>query len=378
MAQFLGLGNGSDGNLIISANTAWNSVTGVVITGCSGDSGETGLTVDDETGFSAGQKILIIKSRGNTSATCGAWELNQIVSVSTGLLTLLIPLDNTYVDSGNDQAQVQTLPQFATATVNTGITLSASTWSGSIGGIIAFMCNGQTTITGNISASGKGFIGGLAGSSSSGARKGECGEGSVGAKARQNAANGSGGGGGISLATTDSRAGGAGGSHSTSGTVGEATGGATAGAQATTITGNTELTLMTFGGAGGGASTDSVALPGNGGNGGGIVIIYSKTLTVTGSISCNGSNGIYSNAAGGGGGSGGSVLVRSQSAVLGANLITAVEGTGGTGVDQDGGNGATGRVRIESCSITGTTNPAYPVAGLGGHAWCGSLASIIL
>ena len=368
----------------------------MTITGCSGDAGETTLTIDDQGNFAIGQKILIHKSRGNTSSTCGTWELNQITSVSANSLGLLLPLGNTYVDSGNDQSQVQTLPQYTTFTLNENITLTNPDWDTSSGGILAFACSGQAYVNGTIDGNGAtgagtgggatsagGFHGGNG--SSQGPDDGDAGEGTTGPTVDQTTANGSGGGGGQGDGGSQIASGGGGG-NGVAGTVGSAANSGVAG-DASGTSGNVALTLMTFGGGGGGGNgtVDPSDQGGGGGSGGGIILIMAKEIILgtNGIIRANGGTGggqakVLGQTAGGGGGGGGSILIKSVKATIGSNKITAIGGTVSTAVDVQGGIGGDGRIRIDSCSVVagGATNPTYSSSL--GHSWCGSLASIIL
>ena len=94
--------------------------------------------------------------------------------------------------------------------------------------------------------------------------------------------------------------------------------------------------------------------------GGGIVIIVSKTLTITGAINVNGDVGYTSSipaSGGGGGGAGGAVLLKGKTLTIGTNLITVALGAGGN-ENADGGAGSVGRIHADySISLTGTTTP---------------------
>ncbi|MFQ5908655.1 MAG: DUF2341 domain-containing protein [Thermoplasmata archaeon] len=129
----------------------------------------------------------------------------------------------------------------------------------------------------------------------------------------------------------------------------------------------TDLFLGSGGGGGGGHDNGPVT-GAAGGDGGGIVFIVADSVTVSGSITSNGTAGAAAGTAragSSGGGSGGSIMIQSNSASLGASLVTATGGSGGTAASPGGGGGSggVGRVRIESDSITGTTSPAATTAG---------------
>jgi hypothetical protein len=126
------------------------------------------------------------------------------------------------------------------------------------------------------------------------------------------------------------------------------------------------------GGAGGGAAglaygsadLSTIFLGTSGGNvlintgAGGIIIIFAETITVTGTISSNGSNANGSI----GGSSGGSIYLTANSATIGSSLVSA---NGGTGIITAGGGGAggDGRIRISANSPSGTSTPSAYALG---------------
>lgn len=367
MAQFLGFGDGSDGVLTVSTTTTDSPID----SSCSGTSGSTSLTATNAS-FAAGQKILIHQSRGTGA---GNWEVNQISSYSTGTITTVHPLANTYADSGASQAQVLVLKEYTG--VNVSSTLTAKAWDGDVGGILAFMCSGKVDVSGTITASEKGYRGGAkAGGDPVNAYQGES---AIGAGTNTTSANGSGGGGGKKTYGDSSPGGGGGGGHATSGSNGTDPSGSDYGYGGTTDGGAT-LTDMVFGaGGGGGAFKLGQGNTEDGGDGGGIVAIFAGDIEVTGSISANGQTPANATgpaeASGAGGGAGGSVFIKAKSATLGTSLVTATKGNGATTPVSggNGGNGGSGRVRIETCSLSGTTNPSAS-SNTGGYDYCGQVA----
>lgn len=351
MAQFLGFGNGSDGVASLSGTDA------PIDSSCSGTAGASTLSATNAS-FAAGQLVLIHQTRGTG---VGNWEVAQISSYVAGTITLTSPLVNTYTDSGASQAQVLVLKQYSQVSVSS--TLTAKTWDQNVGGIVGFLCSGLTTISSTITANGAGFAGGQKPASS----PGQQGEGTSGAGGTQSqAANGSGGGGGAT-----SNGGGGGGGNGGNGTVG---GGGASGGTGGGTGGAASLSTMVFGG-GGGSGIDG--FDGSGRNGGGIILIFSKSISISGAITSNGTAGDAGTGGGGGGGggAGGSVLIKANDATLGTSLITATGGAGGSG-GNSGGAGGDGRIAIEVCSRTGTTNPAATET-VGGRSWCSSVAGII-
>lgn len=366
--QFLGFGNGQDGDLVISSNTTDSPID----SSCSGTVGTKTLTVGSGLSFVPGQIVKIHQSRGTGA---GSWEFNQVDSYSGTTLTLKYDLENTYTDSGASQAQVLVIKQYKSIKVNSGNTLTVKAWDGNVGGIYEVFCSGEVLVPGTISANGGN--GGLttndgqAGGTGGGFRGGgvgltgtaRTGEGTAGDSVQSSLANGNGGGG----ADTGGDGGGAGGGNGTAGSNGSN------GAVGGSIDGLADLSLLVFGGGGGGGHNDfQPDGAGGGGSGGGIIGIFAKKLTVTGSIRANGGQGydhtvVGRDQADGGSGAGGSILIKTQQAVVGSNLITATSGPGSNA----GGQGGSGRVRIETCVLSGNTNPSASQI-VGGHKWCGS------
>jgi hypothetical protein len=350
---YSGFGNGGDGIATLSGTDA------PIDSSCSGTSGTKTLTATNAS-FAANKIVLIHQTQGTGA---GNWELNIIDSYVAGTITTLFNLVNTYATG----AQVIQIKEYSSVTVSG--TLIAKLWTGTVGGIIAFFCNGQTTISGTVTADARGFLG----ASVHGFDDGWAGEGTTGASLKQTTANGNGGGGSGSAFY-----GGGGGGNSASGTTGSGSNPGIGGNSSGTAT----LSTMTFGG-GGGSSTDASGGggQGNGGRGGGIIFIFSSELTVTGSITASGAVGSNGNPArqdgGGGGGAGGSIYIRAISCSLGASLITALGASGGTGTNggSNGGAGSTGRIRIEACSRSGSTNPGASES-IGGQDFCQSFISI--
>lgn len=349
--RYLGLGNGSDGVVDLSSYTqTWYS--------CSGTSGSTSLTVTGT--FSTGDRVFIHQTRGTG---VGGGEENTVASYVAGTLTLVLPLTQTYTDSGASQAQVAVVKQ---ASGVTG-TYTMTAWDGNVGGMLYINCNGL--FDGTVSANAKGYRGGAGG-----LLAGSQGEGTVGAGGASASANGNGGGAGTDFQNTSP----SGGGHATAG---ESAVGSTGGS----AVGGATLTTLYPGGAGGGASASGGAGDdgGAGGNGGGIIVVNTHTISASSSLTANGENGKLSanSEFGGGGGAGGSVLLRcvkNLGTTLTATKGNGANGTYGTGpAFGDGGDGAVGRIRIETCSnTTGTESPSASLQE-GGFSYCGGSAFLI-
>lgn len=341
-----GFGNGSDGALTISSDTTEAPTDA----SCSGTAAATSLSATNAS-FASGQLILIHQIRGTGA---GAWELNKISSYTAGTITLKYALCNTYTDSGASQAYVRVMKQYSSVTVDSGKTYTAKAWTGDVGGILGWFCNGTTTITGTVTATGKGYLGGNLTTSA-----GYSGEGTSGARNTRTNSYGNAGGG----CDPSANAAGDGGGNGGAGSEGTGSSSATAGSTA----GVAGLTTAVFGG--GGSTSNAVEQQASaiGGPGGGFILIIAKNITITGTITGLGgaggasTGGDYSR--GGGGGAGGSILLKTQIGTLGTTKITATGGaggtaTGGTNGNLTGGAGGTGRIHLDyKTSYTGTTSP---------------------
>jgi len=359
-------GNGGDGALTISSNTT----DAPIDSACTGTIATTTLAATNVS-FAASQIILIHQSRGTGA---GTYQRNKITSYTAGTITLDQPLNATYTTG----AQVLVLKQYTNVTINSGITYTAKAWSGTVGGILAFLASGTVTVTGTISAnggngaSGSGTDSSVAGGTGGGFRggigyiygttnkgHGGSGEGTTGASARQTTANGNGGGGGGN--NSGGNSGGGGGGNGTVGSQGTGDDHATNG-YGGSVAGSIDLTTMEFGGGGGGVSFSTIPAQtfASGASGGGIIFISGTTFTVTGSITANGGRGgVCSDIGPGGSGAGGSILIKTQTGTLGTALITASGGTPLPGTPgSTGGEGGAGRIHIDYyTSYTGTTSP---------------------
>jgi hypothetical protein len=364
-ASYEMFGDGRDGAWTVSSNTTFSPID----SSCYGTVNSNTLSATN-VAFAAGQKIFIHQSRGTG---VGQWEINQISSYTAGTITTNTPLKFTYTDSGASQAQVLVLKQYSSVTINSGVTLFAKPWDGNTGGIVAFLSNGTIQLSGAINVTGGsgsgtnttgqgygtggGFYGG--GAFRRGAGTSFQGEGTGGSSTQNTTANGNGAGGSYQNANN---AGGSGGSNGTQGGQGTITGSGTLGAIGN-VSGNVDLTNMTFGGGGGGGSAENnnsdQLFGGGGGSGAGIVLLFSKTVNITGSVSANGGAGGNGVGACGGGGAGGSVLLKGENITVGTNLISIGGGVGGSQGQGIGGAGGYGRIRLEYCnSLSGSTNPA--------------------
>lgn len=384
-----GLGNGSDLDLTVPAGMT--RTINSVATGGTGTAASTTLTVRDGAGLSADQIVLIHQTQGTGA---GQHELNRIASVSGTTVTLKNPLKYDYVTG----SQLIVVPQYGTVNVANTATLTAPAWDGQKGGILVFMAKGDVTIAGTVTMAGKGFRGaGVVGVCFPGApacllNHGRTGESSTGPAAfstlsAQSKGSNNGGGGGGGTRGQDCAAGG-GGAYGTVGTAGVdgtlgnclAVAGQHGGGLPGTVVGVPDLTQAIFlGSAGGeGGPDEDGAFPGPGGNGGGTIILWSKSVTVdpaTGTLNVSGNPGGVGSTSGpcggsgggmgnGGGGSGGAVrIVTTDAVALGTGRVTAAGAAGGAagscGATYPGGAGGVGRIQVRAGgTLTGTSTPA--------------------
>ena len=164
-----GFGDGSDADCIITTsrtglgkNGVISLTTGSTITVLSWSSGAFSPDVGSEV------MIHVTAPRSTTNAEypqAGLYAFAHVVSVSGSDITLNreistendddFSLDSSLLSSYYVQAIV--VPNFKSFTVNSGVTLTANTWSTSTGGgIIPFRCTGDCTINGSIITHGKG------------------------------------------------------------------------------------------------------------------------------------------------------------------------------------------------------------------------------
>ncbi len=324
---------------------------------------------------------------------------------------------NLGTTTSNQRVMLQRVPNYTNVTVNSGIYFAPIAWNGSKGGVLFFRASGAVSVAGYISATGIGYragaaytnngsiYGGWAGEAFCGygggnanqytqaGSNGVCGGGGGGgsnggtvyAGGTGSATGGAGGGGGGGNGGTNYGAGGAGGGYGTYGMGGNDPYGAANKNGGTNVSGNgyvgywngsayggggggggtygdANLNQIFFGSGGGGGGTSSgYGQQPNTGLGGGIIMISSNSLSISGSIQSNGAAGnvgVGGQAGGGGGGAGGAIKIAVNSAILGTNLVTANGGAGGDVPSYDGGAGGSGRIAVNSTTtVSGVTSP---------------------
>lgn len=343
-------GTGADSALTITTNTTETPIDSA----CTGTIGTQTLSATNSS-FVAGQQILIHQTQATlatggvgTVIPCGTFQRTKIQSYTAGTITTVDPLNATYLVG----AQVRVVPQYTDVTINTGVTYTAKQWDRATGtgGILAFMCNGTLTVTGHLSAQGRGFFGGspnyvgeefIINSYNQGSGNTNT---DAGGAAGGGAAGGGGGGAGGNQKGGDGGVGNSFGMNGADGTQGT-------------------LTTLLFGAGGGGGGRNNGADV-SGGAGGGIILAIAPTIAIAGGVSANGSDGLYTLNSGnpyvsGGGGGSGDVAFFAQTVDFGTSIVTASGGGGNANLGgYYGGTGGAGRVYLDYLtSYTGTTTP---------------------
>ena len=197
------LGTGADGNITVAANTNINTQT--IATGRTCADGinynVTALTSNTATVtpaitsicLAAGDEILLINLQGagtfgDNGGSGGYWQQTiissyytntgnyeflrvQSINTSTNVITFTTNKTKYYGNGASDdtnigtagtnqRVMVQRIPQYNNVTINSGITLTASNWGGTRGGVVTFRAKGTVSNSGTISTLGLGYRGG--------------------------------------------------------------------------------------------------------------------------------------------------------------------------------------------------------------------------
>ena len=366
-------GDGSDGNLSVSgtfvmsssASGGRSSADGYTATLTSNRStGATGLPVSRVAGFTAGDEVLIIQSKGSNA---GRYETRFLSGVSGNTLNLTVGLGQGYSIGGHNKVQVVRIPHYNDVTVPGGATLRSDSWDGEKYGIVVFRARGTVTIAGTATVASRGYRAGALMCNGCWGR-GTRGEGHTGGPDQYNWNNIGSGGGGGGAEWCHSGNGGGGGGHAGRGSNGATWGNRCGGscqhcgspAPGGDSTGSSNLSSLFFGGAGGsgGRDGDNPDRGGSAGSGGGIVRIWASTMSVSGLIDARGQNApndATGETGGGGGGAGGSIYLTTDSITANSNTIRADRGNLAPGASgrPGGGNGAQGRIRLDYATFNG-------------------------
>ncbi len=358
----------------------------------------TQLTVASNTGFVAGNRVMVIQMKNatidNTDAAtygnitsynnAGKFELARIASVTGGTtVNLTSGLLNTY-DAGTANAGVQLIfvPEYANVIVDGLLTAQAWNPSTQTGGVLALAATGTVTLQADVDVTGLGFKGGIIGGNNGNCREGtyrtndmtygQKGEGittDANDRGRGKLANGGGGG-------NPHNSGGGGG-----GNFGKGANGArqwnclssgtdssndciddAPGSMPPTITeinsggGGAILDYTTgriFLGGGGGSGQQNDGFGTSGANGGGIIVMLASAIDGNGFLMAAKGASVLATAgndAGGGGGAGGAIFLDTK--VYGTTLRINVQGGKGGDVDfstchGNGGGGGGGVLRLQ-------------------------------
>ncbi len=357
-----GYGNGSDGAVIVSSskNCSTNFINGgrsyvdMISYNVSDLTLNTATLTENANGISTGDKVLLINLQGKSGNydQVGNWEILEVQAVGGTIVTFTDNKVNYYGSTNGDDDNIgtstssqrvvlQRIPQYTDLTINSGQTLSVDGWNGLKNGIICAFVDNDLTVAGDIVATGAGFRGTQTGY---GARR--AGENIV----LKPTAN-------DSSETGNQPGGGAGAVHYGAGAGG---GYGTAGANSwcdnshTLYGGSTygqaDLDAIFFGSSGGDGYSTS-----NGSYGGGIIMLFSRYVSIAGTVSCNGTDGDSGTQGGPGGGAGGSLLLWTAS--IDNSTINAYGGQGAAGWGSNpGSDGGVGRIAIYSGSIGSVTS----------------------
>lgn len=363
--------------------------------------------------------VVATSAAGATVSIKGAGTGNGLVNSYTNA--------SASGSQGQRRFQVVRVPQYSSATLSSGLTAAA--WNGTTGGILVFDVAGALNLGGaTVSVNGKGFrgggtqqLGGDTGGSNTDyvnvstkafdASKGEGVAGTPryiydaasdsvidngiegypnGSTAQGAPANAGGGGTDGNPAANDQNSGGGGGGNGGAGGRGGNTWSsnlARGGYGGVAVPGAANLIVL-GGGGGGGTRNNSSGSASSGDAGGGIVMIRAGSVSGSGTISANGSNGNDAdNDGGGGGGAGGSVLVVANSGGLGSLTVNARGGNGGNAwLTQDpngtpgerhgpGGGGGGGFIALSSSASTNVNGGANGVTTTAADSYGASAGS---
>jgi hypothetical protein len=371
-------GSGADGPLeVVDEQTLSASCSAVL------GIDEGVLELEDASGFSAGDRVILINLQGaREEVRVGTWGRFDVLSASSLFVTLTEPVDATYGRESNEDLSGQKVVLIRAAqhtTVDVSGRLTGVGWDGGCGGVLALYASESVTVSGRLDMNSAGFNGGERNTADHD-RSGWTGEGTQGPGSRSTLANASGGGGGGETIPEcyDCEGNGGGGGHGDRGSSGERGDPELGhGGQGGTRTGDDSLVRIQMGGGGGGGALDDASesgVGGAGGDGGGIVLVVSPSIHVTGAIAADGHDGetgcgvgsawcgaTTSEAGSGGGGAGGTVLLVGTELVLDPDAVVTTGGLGayaGSGDGSRGGDGAVGRIGLTYSVLNGVSWPA--------------------
>jgi hypothetical protein len=309
--------------------------------------GQYFINVASSVGFNINDEVLIITSMHGSVDRAGQYEFRRIQNKTSTILYFTDPLRNTY-DAGNTH-QVVRVPNYNNVTI--AGTLTCSPWNGQTGGILVFRATGlvKVTNTGTITVDTMGYR--------------------YGPRDLYNPSNGEGilgNGGGAGCYPMRRcpfpRHGGSGngGGYGTIGHEGVDFGCCLSHNSPGQVIGDSILSKIYFGGAGGQGGCGSADIDGctdiggRGGRGAGIIYFACDSLSIVNYITSNGQE--YGSPSGqyggiGGNGAGGTIFITSQKNInIGDSLVTAYSDWLWQGM---------GRIRIDAPNVSGYSNPGY-------------------
>jgi hypothetical protein len=166
---------------VTAANTVINGYAALATDATAGATSIEVTDLDDFTvGTSArpalatGDLVLIIQMAGaeidpNDTAdygtvtnlnSAGRYEFVGVTGVTAASDTISLSCGLKHSYSAAGKTQVVRVPQYTNLIINSGASITADAWDGTVGGVVAVHAMNTITLTGNINVSGKGFRGG--------------------------------------------------------------------------------------------------------------------------------------------------------------------------------------------------------------------------
>ena len=358
-------GIGVLGDEVISTDVIWEDHT--LLDG-GAQSGNAIISVLDGSIFSLEDEIIILSQQGTDA---GQYETAFIVNILGNQLEIEPPLSLSYASQST--VLVQYIPHYQNLEITSSGSVSTVSWDGNGGGVVIARATEAIVVNGSINVSNQGFRGGngVSGNTSD-PIQGESYQG----LGQSGVTSANLGGGGAYPRRSDNSDSGGGGGYGSNGSSGlnYFNSAVTSGGQSY---GTTDLSSWFLGSGGGGGSPDtegdgvsSSNLTGDGGSGGGVIILYAGTqFNISGSIVSNGEDGDDGISGGGelgagGGGSGGTIYLASPDMII-TGTVQAQGGTGGIGNGNSGpygaakgGNGGDGRIRLDYDNLTDSSSTA--------------------
>lgn len=342
---------------------------------------DNSASFDSTSEFSSGDLVLIHQTQDGVDLNeSGKFEEKRISDINGNTITFSENFTQSYNanqganTNSSRQVQLVKIREFESCTLTN--TISAKSWNGRSGGIIALKCSDTLDFNGNtITASERGFRGGEYGPGNNDG--GFAGEGRYGTDTTRHSSStntgedNTGGGGEAGPAASLGGCGAAGGTYGTQGGVGTRNTGSAI-AQPASVYGREDLlnSLHFGGGGGGGGDNDNQGGPVAGGEGGGIIYIAARKV-LNADIRCDGRTHVISPDQGGcgpavnGSGAGGSIWMKAESVFIdnctanGGNTVRNNNDCANDGeFHPNGGAGGNGRIRIDGAT-SGVSSPNF-------------------